>query len=103
MGYAGQVTTVGTTAAPATLPLGELCTIVSAIVSHGSTKQVIWTLQGSLGGDLWVNLNAAASSSTGTSVVTSTVAGIYDRARINVSSNTSTGNVTTTWKVAGVP
>jgi len=85
------------------MDLYQVCGTVVANVSHLSTKQVAWKMQGSLAGVAWTDLNAAASSSTGTSQVSSTVAGLYNQVRIVVTANGTTGNVVTTWSVAGKP
>lgn len=68
-------------------------------------KAVTWRMQGNLGsGNLaWTNLNAAASTSTGTGQVLSTVAGLWNHIRILSTANLTTGNRTATWVVAGKP
>jgi hypothetical protein len=93
------------------LDLYQVCGSVTANVSHGSTKDISWRMQGSLHGTHWTNLNAAATTSTSTggaslpatAAVNSTVAGLYNKVRIVVTANATTGDITTKWVVAGKP
>lgn len=80
---------------------GQAVQNVSVQFSHPSTKQVSWTVQGRIGGSsFWTDL-MAATSSTGTGLVSSTVVAVVTQGRINVTANGSTGNVTSKWYVVG--
>ena len=76
---------------------------VTANVSHPATKTISWKMQGSLSGVAWTDLNAAATTSTGTAQVNSTVSGSYNKVRILVTGTNTTGDITTTWAVGGRP
>jgi hypothetical protein len=56
-------------------------------VSHPSTKQVVFTVDGGIG-DVWASVVGATSSTGNISVTTSTRA--FDKARVTVSANGST-------------
>jgi hypothetical protein len=89
-----------------TLPavdLYQVCGTIQANVSHDSTDEIAWKLQGSLSGVHWQDLNAAATTSTGTGAVTSTAAGLFNQVRVVVTGNLTTGDVVTSWTVAGKP
>jgi hypothetical protein len=89
-----------------TLPavdLYQVCGTVAANVNHGSTKTIAWKMQGSLSGVHWADLNAAATTSTGTAAVLSTASGLFNRVRIVVTANNTTGDTVTKWAVAGKP
>jgi len=62
--------------------------------STGSTGTVVWRLQGGIGQSGWVNMTAAATTSTGTFAVSSTVGHVIDRARVTISANNSTAGGT---------
>lgn len=76
-------------------------TKVTALVhSTGSTGTVVWRIQGALGEGDFQNLNAAATTSTGVSIISSTAGHVVDQARVNISANNSTAGGTI-W-IAGV-
>jgi hypothetical protein len=90
-------TSTGALAAMTLGPVGS----VSAAVIHDSTKQVAWKLQGDIGGvGAWEDL-MVATSSTGVALAHSTAAGTWTNVRVNITANGSTGDVTSTWFVAG--
>lgn len=93
-------TSTGTLPAAA---LDQVCSQVSANITHGSTKTIAWKMQGSLSGLHWQDLNAAATTSTGTAAVLSTASGLFNRVRIVVTGNNTTGDVVTKWTVGGKP
>ncbi len=74
---------------------------VRANINHPSTKPIAWKLQGSLAGVAWQDLNYAATTSTGAQALSSTVAGRFSQVRVVVTGNDTTGDVVTTWAVAG--
>jgi hypothetical protein len=81
---------------------------VTVNYTHGSTKDFAFMPQGSLAGVHWSNLNAAATTTTSTGntvtgVVNSTVAGSYNRVRVSITANASTGNQAITFAVGGKP
>ncbi len=70
-------------------------------VISGTTKAYTFTLQGSVGAsNLWTNICAATTGSTGGTLVNSTVAMTFDKVRLNFSANDSTGNGTFTAHVS---
>ena len=85
--------------------LYQVVSSVACTFSIPGTKKITWRMQGNLGsGSLaWTNLNAAASSSTGTGQVLSTVAGLWNRVRISSTANVTTGDRTATFVIAGTP
>ena len=61
----------------------------SVYVSHDSTAQTVWNLEGSAGASgVWTSL-IAATSSTGNTVATSTGGQVFDRVRVNVTTATT--------------
>ncbi len=86
-----------------TVDLYQVVGTVTANVNNPSTEPLAWRMQGSLADVAWTNLNAAATTTTGTAMVNSTVAGSYNRVRILVTASSSTGGITTKWTVAGRP
>lgn len=85
--------------------LYQVCGTVAMTYSVPGVKAITFRMQGNLGsGDLaWTNLNAAATTSTGTGQILSTVAGLWNRVRISSTANLTTGNRTATWVLAGKP
>jgi len=69
----------------------------AAYTFTGTTKNKSFTLQGALGStSVWFNLSAATTASTaaGGAVVTSTATAVFDKVRLNVTADASTGNGT---------
>ena len=95
-------TTSTSTGTLTAVDLYQVCGTVGWNVSHASTKQIAWKLQGSLAGLHWADI-MAATSSTGTVAGLSTAAGLWNQVRVVVTANGSTGNVTTKWTVGGKP
>ena len=84
---------------------GEGMGIATVRVNHPSTKIIGWNAEVMLGpiasntGAPWQTI-ISASSSTADGVKNTTSTGIvFDKVRINITSNETTGNVTTTWWV----
>lgn len=72
-------------------------TVATALISNGSTEGVAGDVQGSLGGSTsWFSLIALTTgASTGANVaVTSTAGQVFDKARVNLSTNNTTGDLT---------
>ena len=68
-------------------------TRVSAIISNTATGGVTATIQGVAGGSTgWSTIHTfGASESSGSQIVSSTADFVVDKARLNISANTSTG------------
>ncbi len=103
----GRFPSTSTGQLPANMPGGldlyQVCGDVTVVVNHPSTKTVVWQLQGTLHGKDWLDMLAVDSTSTGNASYNSALVGLVNRVRIDVSANNTTGNVTTTWTVAGRP
>ncbi len=68
------------------------CSVI--MESTGSTGTVVWRLQGAIGQSGWINMTAAATTSTGVAAVSSTVAHVVDKARVSITGNNSTAGGT---------
>lgn len=94
------------TTSTGTLPEVDLRQVVRDVeiaVSHPSTKPITWKAQGSLGDLFYKDILAVDSTTTGTATFESAVTGLYNRVRIVITGNDTTGNITTTWTVGGAP
>lgn len=101
-----QKVTYTSTAAGVTsaVRFGTGMSAATVLVTHASTKQIQWKIQGSIGESTgWFDLSAATSS-TGSAAKHSTVTATFDAVRVNVADNTSTaGAVTTSFWIAARP
>lgn len=70
-------------------------TRVAAFVTNASTGGITATIQGSVGGATgWADIHTfAGSESSGTQIVNSTQEFVIDKARVNISDNTTTGDL----------
>jgi len=82
-----STSTMATSAAGFANPAARVTAVVH---STGSTGVVTWRLQGAIGQSGWTNLTAAATTSTGVSMQSSTAIHVVDKARITISANVST-------------
>jgi hypothetical protein len=75
--------------------------VVSTYVTSTSTEEVIYTVEASAGASTNVTAIKAAVTSTGDTHSISTASAVFDKARINVSANATTGDALQIWLIAG--
>lgn len=68
----------------------------------GSTKDIVWKAQGTIGeSGMWVDLMAQRAATTYVAAVNSTAGVLFDQVRIRIVTNDTTGNATLTgWVIA---
>ncbi len=98
---AKQVWTGSTTTGQGTGFFGVEQRVLSAYITNGTTKAFVNKLEVTVGNSTaWIEV-LEESTSTGSAVVRSSTAGVvFDKGRINVSVNDTTGDVTV-WLAAG--
>ena len=63
-------------------------------MQNATTKAFTYTIEGNVGAStMWYTLVSSVTSTGSPAVVTSTGETLFDKARLNVSANDSTGNV----------